>query len=325
MGWSGGVFSRVHDWTTDDGNGVAILSSRMDAEDDNFATGINNCLTKDGQNTPTGNLPMGTYRHTGVGAGAALTDYLRLDQLHDRNDIAYATAGGTANVLTLTLSPAVTAYAAGQVFHFKMLAGTNSGATTLNVNGLGAKAIQWNGSALQGYELVSGLVYCVVYDGTQFQLQTLQHSGAMHPSSAYMGMTGGQTIGSGSWTRVVMTTSATAGTQITATTGASSKLEPQVLGTYLISCTVVWNPTGVSGQSTRALKLYDAGVVDTTYAQTCYMDDNIISFQTATWIVDTGVAAGEAWCPYVFQNYGSNVTLTSCDFSVHKISDIQVS
>lgn len=50
-------------------------------------------------------------------------------------------AGGTANGLTVTASNAFTAYADGMVIAFRATA-SNSAAATLNVNGIGAKAIQ---------------------------------------------------------------------------------------------------------------------------------------------------------------------------------------
>jgi len=167
MGWSGGTFSRVHDWTDDETAGYNIEASRMDAEDDNFATGINACLHKAGQNTATGNLPMGGYIHTGVGDGTARNNYAAIGQVQD-SDFIHATSSGT-NTVTLTLSPAITAYAAGQMFTF-VAGGSNTGAATLNVNSLGAKAIQASGSALTGYEILSGETYMVIYDGTYFQL-----------------------------------------------------------------------------------------------------------------------------------------------------------
>ena len=54
MGWDGnGNFTRVHDWTDDEASAIDIEASRMDAEDDNFTTGINACLAKNGENTAT--------------------------------------------------------------------------------------------------------------------------------------------------------------------------------------------------------------------------------------------------------------------------------
>jgi len=78
------------------------------------------------------------------------------------------TSSGT-NTITLAASRTMTAYAQGDMFTFKA-GGTNSGATTLNVDSLGAKDVQFNGAACTGGEIVSGLMYTVVYDGTQFQL-----------------------------------------------------------------------------------------------------------------------------------------------------------
>ena len=38
-----------------------------------FATGLSNTITKDGQSVPTANLPMGGNRLTGLAAGTAAT------------------------------------------------------------------------------------------------------------------------------------------------------------------------------------------------------------------------------------------------------------
>lgn len=78
------------------------------------------------------------------------------------------TSAGT-DVITLAASRTMTAYAQGDLYTFKA-GGTNTGATTLNVDSLGAKDVQFNGAACTGGEIVSGLMYTVVYDGTQFQL-----------------------------------------------------------------------------------------------------------------------------------------------------------
>ena len=85
MAWSGGTFSRVHDWTTDAGGALNIEADRMDAEDDNLATGINDCLHKGGQNTATSNLPMGGNNHTGVGNAANRNDYASAADVIDQD------------------------------------------------------------------------------------------------------------------------------------------------------------------------------------------------------------------------------------------------
>lgn len=75
---------------------------------------------------------------------------------------------GTDNI-TGTLTPTLTAYRAGQEFKF-VAAGGNTGAVTLNVDGLGAKAVTKGTTALTAGELSSGFAYNVIYDGTRFQI-----------------------------------------------------------------------------------------------------------------------------------------------------------
>jgi hypothetical protein len=83
---------------------------------------------------------------------------------------------GAANAYAATLSPAPTAYAQLQRLSL-LIANTNTGASTLNLNALGAKAIRKRNSAgalvaLTGGELVAGTIVDLEYDGTNFQLLT---------------------------------------------------------------------------------------------------------------------------------------------------------
>lgn len=74
------------------------------------------------------------------------------------------------NTLTASAPSNITAYATGQVYTF-IATGANTGAVTLNINSIGAKAVTKNGTtALVTGDLVSGTAYQVIYDGTQFQL-----------------------------------------------------------------------------------------------------------------------------------------------------------
>ncbi|WP_408591210.1 hypothetical protein [Novosphingobium sp.] len=83
----------------------------------------------------------------------------------------YAGDSGSANAIVVALTPAPAAYSAGFAVEVRMNA-TNTGATTINVNGLGAKAVQFGGAALVAGQLVAGQIYCMIYDGTNFQLQS---------------------------------------------------------------------------------------------------------------------------------------------------------
>lgn len=82
----------------------------------------------------------------------------------------YVLATGTANAIAIAPTPAITAYVAGQQFSFKAIA-TNTGATTLNVSGLGTKNVFKNGQfALNAGDIKNGSIVQAEYDGTQFQL-----------------------------------------------------------------------------------------------------------------------------------------------------------
>ena len=80
------------------------------------------------------------------------------------------TVAGTANAITGTITPSLTSYATGGVFSF-VVGSTNTTAVTLNIDGLGAKAVTRTGSvALVAGDMVTGQVVLVEYDGTRFQL-----------------------------------------------------------------------------------------------------------------------------------------------------------
>ncbi len=90
-------------------------------------------------------------------------------QVQDQGPV-YAADSGTANTYAVTLAPAVTAYTAGLKVSVK-IANANTGASTLNVNALGAKSIKkFGSSALSGGELAVGTIAELTYDGTNFQL-----------------------------------------------------------------------------------------------------------------------------------------------------------
>lgn len=82
----------------------------------------------------------------------------------------YAADSGTADVYAVTLAPVPAAYTAGMSVLFKAT-NANTGASTLNVNSLGAKSIKrQDGSALQANDIYAGAMIRVSYDGTNFQL-----------------------------------------------------------------------------------------------------------------------------------------------------------
>ena len=162
-----GTYSRVTG--TPYVNGTTIDEVVVNNEMNDIGTAITQSLAKDGQTSPTANLPMATYRHTGVGAGAALTDYARYDQVQNSSPMWLTSVSG-ADTITASASVTPAAYAAGQTFRF-VAAGANTGAVTLNVSSLGAKSVTKNGTtALAAGDIPANSIVTVSYDGTQFQL-----------------------------------------------------------------------------------------------------------------------------------------------------------
>lgn len=85
----------------------------------------------------------------------------------------YAAATGAVNTFAITLTPAPTAYTAGQKFTFKANL-ANTGTATLNVNGLGAKTIKkFGGTAiLASGDIAINQMVEVEYNGTDFDMQS---------------------------------------------------------------------------------------------------------------------------------------------------------
>lgn len=71
---SEGNFLRVHNWEQDRLNDIGILSDRHDAEDNNFAGGLNDCLLRDGRVALSGNLKMGGNQIKNLANGTASGD-----------------------------------------------------------------------------------------------------------------------------------------------------------------------------------------------------------------------------------------------------------
>lgn len=89
--------------------------------------------------------------------------------------IPYVVAGGTPNALTLTYSPAISSYTDGLILSFRTGASANSGAVTLNANGLGAVAlVTENNTAFVGAELAANGSYIAIYNASfsKFVLQS---------------------------------------------------------------------------------------------------------------------------------------------------------
>jgi len=133
----------------------------------------NNPAGSDASTTVKGVVELATLAETlsktstgGTGAKLVVTP----DNMNSTLTYDYAVDSVGSDAYAITLTPAPTAYVAGQKFTFK--AGTaNTGACTLNVNSLGAKTIkkQYNQDLNTG-DILANQIVEVVYDGTNMQM-----------------------------------------------------------------------------------------------------------------------------------------------------------
>lgn len=117
--------------------------------------------------TPSGNGPSGTSD-----TPSSLDDYQRAIQAILKSECGtLLTAGGTPNAISVTTTPTFAANVTGKELWI-LASAANTGAVTLNVNGIGAVAVNKNGSSALGAGDIpaAGAIFCVKYDGTQFQL-----------------------------------------------------------------------------------------------------------------------------------------------------------
>lgn len=104
-----GQFIRIHNWTEDKSNNIPITASRMDAEDDGFATGLSQTFLRDGSVALTGDLKAGNNKLTGLKNGTENTDAATVGQLNTVQGNAVLLTGDqtVAGVKTFTSSPVV--------------------------------------------------------------------------------------------------------------------------------------------------------------------------------------------------------------------------
>lgn len=115
-------------------------------------------------------LPTDAQREAGTDIGSTLAGLVLPNRQYGaRNILGYGTAAGSPNTYTVTLVPAPTAYATGQVVGLVM-PNQNTGSATININGLGAKTIRLGGTSLFAGAFTTSSVVGMQYNGTQFDI-----------------------------------------------------------------------------------------------------------------------------------------------------------
>jgi hypothetical protein len=175
MGWNGsgsvvrsdGTRTGETVWAQARDAAVKINAPDHDAHDEDLADAIQACINKNGENTPTVDLPMGGFKHTNVAAGSAYTHYARLSQVIADPHSFGGTSSGAANVFAFSLPVAFSAYAAGQIVRF--IAHQNStGACTINANSVGSIALTDYYGVMGTGSIKTGDHVVAFHNGTNF-------------------------------------------------------------------------------------------------------------------------------------------------------------
>lgn len=133
-------------------------------------------LTKDGTEMRAAwlNAVLARFRNllTRGGYASDNTDEYDLTRAIRGQALNVATAGGTANAITLTCNPTFTSLSQLVNVPLRFVAtADNTGAVTIQVDALTAKNLLYlDGRALPQGEILTGRIVEIIYDGTQFRL-----------------------------------------------------------------------------------------------------------------------------------------------------------
>lgn len=215
----------------------------------------------------------------------------RIDDAYTGSFPQFTTATSTT-AYTGTAAPAITAYATGQKFQVKIHA-TNTGASTLNLNALGAKKVFTNPTtqATTGNLLVDQ-VYILVYDAA---LDTATGGFLMVGSGSGGGGTISDTAFAGSWNGVT-------------TDGASKNAlyDEFILKQYLINAATAitdastmdiaaMKNTLTTSSGTRTFTISYTGD-DITLEITLNTTSSVLTFPATALTVSDGAASGNNTC-----------------------------
>ena len=110
--------------------GTTISSSTTNTTNSDIATALTNCITRDGQSTPSANLPMNANKLTGLAAGTAAGDSVRYEQV-------LLLAGGTMTGSVTLVTPVLGTPSSGSLSSCTdaIAYGIKSATTTVSVSG----------------------------------------------------------------------------------------------------------------------------------------------------------------------------------------------
>ncbi|MEQ1580899.1 MAG: hypothetical protein ABL964_09930 [Steroidobacteraceae bacterium] len=103
MAFSGGVFTKLYTWVTEQASSP-IEIAKLDTQESDFATGLSNCILRDGTGVPTATTPWNSQRLSSLGDATAATDAMNR-QTSDARYPQSSSGSFTATMTGFTTSP----------------------------------------------------------------------------------------------------------------------------------------------------------------------------------------------------------------------------
>lgn len=183
---------------------------------------------------------------------------------------------GAAGAYVLTPTIALAAYVAGARFSF-IAVNANAGASTLNISGLGVKAIKrQDGAATAALDIPAGRIITVMYDGNDFQLMSLAGSDV--------------TTSGTNATAAAASASAAASSAGTASTDAATATAQAVISTAQAVIATAQAGTATTGASTATTQAGNASTSATTATTQAGISTAQAVISTAQAVISTAQA-----------------------------------
>ena len=152
---------------------------------DDIENALTESINKDGTKAWSSNQPVGGFKFTNLGLGTARTDSVVLSQVQD-GKLNWVDGGGTADAITATYSPAITALVDGQICCVRATTANATTTPTFAPNGLTARTIvKYGNQALEAGDIrADGHELLLRYDLTNTRWELLNPVPRVTPSNA---------------------------------------------------------------------------------------------------------------------------------------------